>query len=181
MARADRGRSLLGSDPLIDHVQAVMQQVMWDGSAALLADLVARVQARYPAPVKVIEARIRDYLARMRLALKGEGHNEDAFGSDSGTASGLKEGRSRQWRTGEAGSGRAPDVAILPAADFGNRDDRAALRRLNGPSVGCVLVERKVRARRVIIHEGLLRRGPGAKARCVIRSTRGAGGRLRRW
>jgi len=71
MARADRGRSLLGSDPLIDHVQAVMQQVMWDGSAALLADLVARVQARYPAPVKVIEARIRDYLARMRLAAEG--------------------------------------------------------------------------------------------------------------
>jgi len=71
MARADRGRSVLGSDPLIDHVQAVMQQVMWDGSAAVLADVVTQVQARYPAPVKVIEARIRDYLARMRLAAEG--------------------------------------------------------------------------------------------------------------
>ena len=71
MARADRGRSLLGSDPLIDHVQAVMQHVVWDGSAAVLADLVAQVQARYPAPVKVIEARVRDYLARMRLAAEG--------------------------------------------------------------------------------------------------------------
>jgi len=56
---------------LIDHVQAVMQQVVWDGSAAVLADLVAQVQARYPAPVKVIEARVRDYLARMRLAAEG--------------------------------------------------------------------------------------------------------------
>ena len=71
MARADTGRSVLGSDPLIDHVWAVMQQLVWDGSAALLADLVARVQARYPAPGKVIEARIRDYLARMRLAAEG--------------------------------------------------------------------------------------------------------------
>ena len=71
MARADPGRSVVGPDPLIDHVQAVMQHVVWDGSAAVLADLVAQVQARYPAPVKVIEARVRDYLARMRLAAEG--------------------------------------------------------------------------------------------------------------
>lgn len=42
-----------------------------------------------------------------------------------------------------AGSGRAPDVAMMQATEFGNRDDRADFRRLNGPSVGCILVERE--------------------------------------
>src|SRR5262245_26109308 len=70
-----------------------------------------------------------------------------------GIASGLKEGASRQWRTGEAGSGRTPDVAMMRAADFGIRDARAEFRQFYGPSVGCVLVERKVSARLVIVHE----------------------------
>ena len=42
---------------------------------------------------------------------------------------------------------------MMQAADFGNRDDRAAFRRLNGRSGGCVLVERKVSARLVIVPE----------------------------
>src|SRR5262249_14796233 len=62
-------------------------------------------------------------------------------------------GRARQWRTGEAGSCRAPDVAMMQAADFGDRDDQAEFRRLNWPSVGCVLVERKVSPRLVIVDE----------------------------
>ena len=41
------------------------------------------------------------------------------------TASGLKDARFRQWRIGEAGSGRAPDGTMMQAADFGNRDNRA--------------------------------------------------------
>jgi hypothetical protein len=40
-----------------------------------------------------------------------------------------------------AGSGRAPDVAMMQATDFGNRDDHAEFRWLDWPSVGCILVE----------------------------------------
>jgi hypothetical protein len=35
---------------------------------------------------------------------------------------------------------------MMQAADFGNRDDHAEVRRLDSPSVGCVLVEREVSA-----------------------------------
>ena len=42
---------------------------------------------------------------------------------------------------------------MMQAADFGNRDDLAEFRRLNWPSVGCILVERKVSARSVIADE----------------------------
>ena len=70
-----------------------------------------------------------------------------------GTASGRKEAGSGHWRTGEAGSGRAPDVAMMQAADFGDRDDPAEFRGLNWPAVGCILVERKVSSRLVIVHE----------------------------
>ena len=41
----------------------------------------------------------------------------------------------------------------MQATDFGNRDDRAELRRLDRPSVGCILVEREVSARPVIVRE----------------------------
>ena len=42
---------------------------------------------------------------------------------------------------------------MMPAADFENRDDRAEFWRLNWPSVGCILVERKVSAHPVIVRE----------------------------
>jgi hypothetical protein len=45
----------------------------------------------------------------------------------------------RVSRTGGADSGRAPGVAMMQAADFGHRDDRAEFRRLNRPSVGASL------------------------------------------
>src|SRR3989442_15348039 len=36
-------------------------------------------------------------------------------------------------RTGEARSGRLPEVAMMEAADFGNLDDHAEFRRLDWP------------------------------------------------
>ena len=48
---------------------------------------------------------------------------------------------------------RPADVAVMQATDFGNRDDRAEPRRLDGPSVGCILVEREVSAGPVIVRE----------------------------
>ena len=45
------------------------------------------------------------------------------------------------------------DVAVMQAPGLGNRDDRAELRRLNRPPVGCILVEREVSARPVIVRE----------------------------
>jgi len=45
------------------------------------------------------------------------------------------------------------DVAMVQATDFGNRDDRAEVRRLDSPSVGCVLVEREVSASPMIVRE----------------------------
>ena len=41
----------------------------------------------------------------------------------------------------------------MQATDFGNRDDRAGRRRLDRPSVGCVLVEREVSASPVVVRE----------------------------
>src|SRR5437870_101613 len=68
---------------------------------------------------------------------------------------------------GWVGSGRPPDVAMMQAADFGSRDDRAELRPLDGAAVGRVLVEREVSARPVIVREV-----------CAQRSqTRSVGGR----
>jgi hypothetical protein len=49
--------------------------------------------------------------------------------------------------------GRAPDVAMMQATDVGNLEDRAELRRLDWPSVGCVLAEREVSARPMVIGE----------------------------
>ena len=48
---------------------------------------------------------------------------------------------------------RPADVAVMQATDFGNRDDRAERRRLDRPSVGCILVEREVSAGPVIVRE----------------------------
>ena len=61
-------------------------------------------------------------------------------------------GRDEDWPAG-AGLRCPADVAMMQAADFGNRDDRAEFWRLNWPSVGCILVERKVSAHPVIVRE----------------------------
>ena len=55
--------------------------------------------------------------------------------------------------TGEARSGRLPEVAMMEAADFGNLDNHAEFRRLDWPPVGRILVERKVSASSVIVRE----------------------------
>jgi len=70
-----------------------------------------------------------------------------------GRRSSLTEGRARAWRTDWAGSGRLPDVAMMQATDFGNLDNRAELRWLDWPSVGCIFVERKVSSHPVIVRE----------------------------
>jgi hypothetical protein len=54
---------------------------------------------------------------------------------------------------GDARSGRAPDVAMMQAADFGNLDDHAEFRWLDWPSVRCIFVERQVSSRPVIVGE----------------------------
>ena len=41
----------------------------------------------------------------------------------------------------------------MQTTDFGNRADRAELRRLDRPSVGCILIEREMRAGPVIVRE----------------------------
>jgi hypothetical protein len=48
---------------------------------------------------------------------------------------------------------RPADVAMMQAADFGTRDDRAERGRLDMPSNGRVLLERKVSASPVIVRE----------------------------
>jgi hypothetical protein len=48
----------------------------------------------------------------------------------------------RRGLSGGTGLRRPADVAMMQAADFGNRDDRAEFRRLNRASVGRILVER---------------------------------------
>ena len=53
----------------------------------------------------------------------------------------------------DARSGRPPDVAMMQATDFGNRHDRAQLRRLDWPRVGRILVEREVSSCAVIVRE----------------------------
>src|SRR5881409_1488725 len=42
---------------------------------------------------------------------------------------------------------------MMQAADFGNRDDPAEFRSLSCPAVWCILVEREVSARPVIVRE----------------------------
>ena len=42
---------------------------------------------------------------------------------------------------------------MVQATDFANRDDPAEFRPLNWPAVGCILIERKVSARPVIVRE----------------------------
>ena len=42
---------------------------------------------------------------------------------------------------------------MMQATDFGNRDDPARLGELDGPDVGCILVEREMRASLVIVRE----------------------------
>jgi hypothetical protein len=54
---------------------------------------------------------------------------------------------------GGAGLGCPADIAMVQATDFGNLDDPAELRWLDWPSVGCILVEREVSARPVIVRK----------------------------
>src|SRR5712691_5968886 len=54
---------------------------------------------------------------------------------------------------GDARSGRPPDVAMVQPTDFGNLDDLAELPRLDWPAVGCLVVEREVSSRPVIVRE----------------------------
>src|SRR5882724_7404857 len=60
-----------------------------------------------------------------------------------------------RWRGRPAGVElrRAPNVAVMQATNFGNRDDRVERRRLDRPSVGCIFVERQVSASPVIVRE----------------------------
>jgi hypothetical protein len=46
-----------------------------------------------------------------------------------------------------------PDVAVMQATDFGNREDHAERWRLDMPSIGSVLLEREVSAGPVIVRE----------------------------
>src|SRR5512145_554997 len=54
---------------------------------------------------------------------------------------------------GDPRSSYAPDLAMMQATDFRKLEDRAEFRRLDCPSVGCVLAEREVSARPMIIRE----------------------------
>ena len=56
-------------------------------------------------------------------------------------------------RRAGVGLRRASDVAVMQTTDFGDRDDRAALRRLDWATVGGVLVEREVCASPVVVRE----------------------------
>ena len=56
-------------------------------------------------------------------------------------------------RTAGAGLRRLADVAVMQATDFGNFHDPARLRKLDGPAVGRILVEREMRASPVIVGE----------------------------
>ena len=52
-----------------------------------------------------------------------------------------------------AGLCRPPGVSMMQAADFGKRHDRALRRRLDGPAVGRILVEREMSASLMIVRE----------------------------
>jgi hypothetical protein len=54
---------------------------------------------------------------------------------------------------GDPRSSCVPNVAMMQATDFGKLEDRPELRRLDWPSVGCVLSEREVSACAMIIGE----------------------------
>ena len=70
-----------------------------------------------------------------------------------GTASGLKDGGPGSGELERLAQAALPDVAMVEATDFGNRDDPAEFRRLDWSSVGRILGEGKVRARPVIVRE----------------------------
>src|SRR3989442_10564982 len=72
-------------------------------------------------------------------------------GGWTGTANSLTGARVGLDSTGDARSGRLPDVAMVQATDFGNWEDRAEFRRLDWPSARCVLVEREMGSCAVIV------------------------------
>jgi hypothetical protein len=55
--------------------------------------------------------------------------------------------------TEEAGLCGLADVAVVQAADFGKPDDLTFRRAFDGPQIGCVLVEREVCARPMVVGE----------------------------
>ena len=59
----------------------------------------------------------------------------------------------RAWRSGWLDQAGPPDVAMVQAADFWNRDDPAEFRPLNWPAGGCILLEREVGPRSVIVRK----------------------------
>ena len=73
-----------------------------------------------------------------------------------------------QWRGrgADVGLRRVSNVAVMQTTDFGDRDDRAALRRLDWATVGGVLVEREMCARLMVVRESS---GPGRDAGAVHR------------
>ena len=60
-----------------------------------------------------------------------------------------------RWRGRGADLGlrRVSNVAVMQTTDFGDRDDRTALRRLDWATVGGVLVEREMCASLMVIRE----------------------------
>ena len=47
----------------------------------------------------------------------------------------------------------ASDVAVVQAADLGQSDDAAVLGWLDGAAIGCILLEREMRPRAVVVAE----------------------------
>lgn len=56
-------------------------------------------------------------------------------------------------QTGRAGSGREPFVPVMQPANLWKRDNVPRIRRLHRPTIGSVLVQRKMRAGAVVIVE----------------------------
>ena len=76
-------------------------------------------------------------------------------GTESESEGRTERGGVGQWRGRRAGVGlrRASDVAVMQTTDFGDRDDRTALRRLDWATVGGVLVEREMCASLMVVRE----------------------------
>jgi hypothetical protein len=87
-------------------------------------------------------------------------------------ASALTEGECQAERGGVGGrgtrkSGRPTDVAMMQATNFGDLDDHADLWPRDRPRVGCILVEREVSSRLVIVGEVAGQRAAQVQLRSV--------------
>ena len=58
-----------------------------------------------------------------------------------------------EGRPDDAGLCRPPDISMVEPTDFGNLQDRARLRPLDGPHVWRILLQREVSSSAVIIRE----------------------------